>query len=447
MIKNIIIILVLFLLVGCAAQIPKEAEEAFYMNDFGKAAKLSQPCANKLNRNFALNNAKLGLIYFTGGGYELAFSPFLNAGKVMERTVTSFDNSFWSAVSREDFKEFKGEPFERSMCHWYRGIIHYRRGDYENALAAFRRAIDADKDTTSKNDNDSFDFAAGYVMAARCYNLLGEPDTADTYAQRSEKVDKEFCYDNSIFIIECGDSPLKQRENDIKDIWSCSAFADYIPRKSRIEYAKIFVDGNERIRINKCTSTSFQLSCNTEKVANTIQSIKIGAKWTVRICAFAGAFTGVLIATKGTGVAAASAAGIGAALVAGAAVRTEADVRVWDLLPDNIGVGSLDIEPGFHNIAVCFYSSSNLELEDWRQVYYYYPIKREDNLIYFRATFNNFGSYKFITEECSKSFLESKLNSRHYIEIPKVNKESDIRIIPLAPALWKENEVDNFTIF
>ena len=446
MINKILIIIVLFLLVGCAAQIPKEAEDAFYMNDYGKAAELSRPCADKLNRNYALNNAKLGQIYFTGGGYDLAFLPFLNAGKVMERTVTGSDNAFWSAVSREDFKEFKGEPFERSMCHWYRGIIHYRRGDYEKALAAFRRAIDADKDTASQNNNDSIDFGAGYAMAARCYYLLGEPDTGATYSQRSKNDIPGMDSDNTMFIVEWGDSPLKQRENDIKDIWSCSAFAEYIPRESRIEYAKIFVDGNEKIQINKCTSTSYQLSCNTEKAANTIQSIKIGAKWTVRVCAFAGAFTGVLIATKGNG-AAATGAGFGAALVAGAAIRTEADVRVWNLLPDNIGIGSLDIESGFHNIAICFYSSSNSELTEYRQVYYYYPIKKDDNLIYSRAIYNNYGSYKFVTEESSSSIINSELKSRYYLEIEPVDEESDIRIIPLAPALWKENEVKNLTIF
>ena len=477
MINKILIVLILFLLAGCAAQIPKEAEDAFYMNDFGKAAKLSRPCADKLNRNFALNNAKLGQMYFTGGGYDLAFLPFLNAGKVMERTVTGSDNAFWSSVSREDFKEFKGEPFERSMCHWYRGIIHYRRGDYEKALAAFRRGIDADKDTMSLNKSDTSDFSAGYVMAARCNYLLGEPDTADTYIQKSrfinntveksDDIDKEevavindenndnlekiykksgIDSDNTIFVVEWGDSPLKQRENNIKDIWSCSAFAEYIPRSSKIEYAKIFVDGNEKIQINRCTSVSHQLSCNTEKTAETIQKIKIGAKWTVRVCAFAGAFTGVLIATKGNGTAA-TAAGFGAALLAGAVVRTEADVRVWDLLPDDIGIGSLDIEPGFHNIAVCFYSSSNSELPEWRQVYYYYPIKRDDNLIYCRTTFDHFGKYKFETEEVSSSIVDSQISSRHYLEIDPVDEESDIRIIPLAPAFWKENEVDNLTIF
>ena len=437
------VILIVVLFAGCAAQIPKEADNAFYMNEFGKAAKLALPYKNKLNRNFALNNAKLGQIYFTGGGFNLAFEPFLNSGKVMERTVTGFGNSFWSAVSREDFKEFKGEPFERSMCHWYRAIIHYQRGDYEKALAAFRRAIDADKDTMSKNNNDSLDFVAGYVMAARCFYLLGEPDTAETYLQRNKNNIENIESDNSIFIVEWGDSPLKKRDIDVM---KCSAFADYIPRETEMKYAKIFVDGEEKIKINKCSSTAYQLSCNTEKIADTIQSIKVGAKWTVRVCAFAAAFAGVIIATEGKGTAAATGAGVAAALVAGAAIRTEADVRVWNLLPDNIGIGSLRIEPGYHHIAICFYSSFGTELKKWRQVFYFFPIKNDDNLIYSRATFNHFGNYKFVTEEWKNSVLNSRLKQRYYKEIPTCS-EADIRIIPLAPALWKENEVANFTIF
>jgi len=441
MLKLTFIILFLFLLVGCAAQIPKEADEAFYMNNFGKAAKIARPYENKLNRNFALNNAKLGQIYFTGGGYNLAFIPFLNAGKVMERTVTSPGNAFWSAVSREDFKEFKGEPFERSMCHYYRGIIHYKNGDYEKALAAFRRAIDADKDTKSKIAGADTDFAAGYALAARCYYLLGESDNANTLTQKCAEINEDFPFDNTLFVVEWGDSPLKVRD---KGGLKCSAFAYFKSRETPIEYAKIFVDGQEKIRINKCTSITYQLSCNTEKTANTIQAIKVGVKWTVRVCAFAGAFAGTLIATKS--FVAASGAGTGAALLAGAIVRTEADDRVWNLLPDDIGIGTLNIEPGFHNIAICFYSEFDEELKDWRQVYYYYPIKKNDNLIYSRNLFNRFGSYKFDLQICNSSTLNKQLSSKHYYEIPS-NSNKVIRLLPLAPVLWKENQVDNTTVF
>jgi|GEM_PF-3319808 len=444
MIKNIFIILIVVLLVGCAGQVPKEADDAFYMNEFGHAAKLARPFQNKLNRNFALNNAKLATIYFTDGAYDLAFSPLLNAGKVMERTVTSSGNAFWSAVSREDFKEFKGEPFDRSMCHWYRGIIHYKRGDYEKALAAFRRALDADKDTMSTNKNADIDFGAGYALAARCYNLLGEPDTAETYISRSSDVNKKLFNDNVVFVIEWGDAPLKLRD---KDVLKCSAYADYIPRSSEISYAKIFVDKNEAAQINKCSSAFHQFSCNTEKTANTIQSIKLGTKWTIRICAFVAATTAVIIATEGKAVAAAPAAGVAAALVAGMVIRTEADVRVWNTLPDVIGISSLSLTPGFHHIAVCFYDFNDNEIEEWRQVYYYYPIKKDDNLIYSRAAFCHFGNFKFTTEKVNNSVIKPEIKMRHYLEIEPESKESDIRVIPLAPAFWKENEVHNFTIF
>ena len=442
--NTLLLIVILILFCGCAGQVPKEADDAFYMNDYRKAAELARPYENNLNRNFALNNAKLATIYFTDGAYDLAFSPLLNAGKVMERTVTSSGNAFWSAVSREDFKEFKGEPFDRSMCHWYRGIIHYKRGDYEKALAAFRRALDADKDTMSTNSNDAFDFASAYIMASRCYYLLGEPDTAFTYLQNSNCKLQEIDADNSVFIVEWGDSPLKKRDNNVLE---CSAFADYIPRSCEIEHAKIFVDGKEKITLNPCTSLFKQLSSNTERAANTIQKIKLGAKWTIRICAYAAAFTGVMIASKGQNIAGATAAGVAAALVAGMVIRTEADVRVWNTLPDVIGISSLSLTPGFHHIAVCFYDFNDNEIEEWRQVYYYYPIKKDDNLIYSRAAFCHFGNFKFTTEKVNNSVIKPEIKMRHYLEIEPESKESDIRVIPLAPAFWKENEVHNFTIF
>jgi hypothetical protein len=45
--------------------------------------------------------------------------------------------SLWSG---EEVKDFKGEPYERAMAFFYRGLLYLREGDFQNARAAFLQA-------------------------------------------------------------------------------------------------------------------------------------------------------------------------------------------------------------------------------------------------------------------------------------------------------------------
>ena len=155
---------------GCAPLgPPREATTAFYAGDYRTAFTLTTPFETEFNRDFALNNAKLGSISIGAGAYGPALSPLRRAGKVMERTKTAWGNAFFSAISREDTKEYKGDPFERVMCHYYRGLLHYRKGDYDAALAAFRRALDADKDTMSDEPGAAAGLPVVHYLVGRCY--------------------------------------------------------------------------------------------------------------------------------------------------------------------------------------------------------------------------------------------------------------------------------------
>jgi hypothetical protein len=62
--------------------------------------------------------------------------------------------SLWSA---ESVKDFKGEPYERAMSFYYRGLLYLRAGDYQNARAAFLQAdIQNAFGQYEKSDNNNF---------------------------------------------------------------------------------------------------------------------------------------------------------------------------------------------------------------------------------------------------------------------------------------------------
>ena len=433
---------VMVLLAGCAQLSPaREATVAYYAGDYRTALSLAAPFENEFNRNCALNNLMLGSIYLGAGAYGPAMLPLRRAGKVMERTTTSWGNAFFSSLSREDAKEYKGDPFERVMCHYYRGLLHYRARDYDAALAAFRRALDADKDTMSSDPEATKGLPTIHYLVARCFEMVGEPDTAATHYNRFAAMTKSTVEPgNVLLVMEWGDGPLKKRSG----VSDC--MLDIVPRSSGIEMAKVFVDGVEAAQVRPQVSLAAHAALHSQTKASTIQIVKGVTKQVVRVLAFAGVLTAVLLASgndgRGERVGVGLAAGTGAALIAGMLVRAERDVRIWDLLPNDLAVGTLDIPAGNHHIAVCYYDSAGSEIPEWRQVFYHYPIDPRDTLLMVRPAYCRFGSFSFSDDPGDGGAL---LDAGRCRAVP--GPESDLEILyPNPPALWCENQVDNLSL-
>jgi len=423
---------------GCAPLgPPREAATAFYAGDYRTAFTLTTPFETEFNRDFALNNAKLGSIYIGAGAYGPAMSPLRRAGKVMERTKTAWGNAFFSAISREDTKEYKGDPFERVMCHYYRGLLHYRKGDYDAALAAFRRALDADKDTMSDEPGAAAGLPVVHYLVGRCYEMRGEHDSAETHYNRFTAITKAKVEPGNVLCaIEWGDGPLKRRTG----VSDC--MVEIVPRSCGIASARIVVDGVEKARVYPQVSLAAHAAQHTQTSASAIQVAKGITKQVVRALAFAGVLTAVLVCSHGQDVGAGLAAGTGAALVAGMLVRAERDVRIWDFLPDALTVGTLEIPAGYHHVALCYYDAAGNELVEWRQVFYHYPVDRRDTLIYARPAYCRFGTFIIEGETLDGPAL---LRDGRYRVVPGPEPDTEL-LYPNPPALWRENNVENITI-
>src|SRR5689334_15770772 len=84
-----------------------------------------------------------------------------------------------SLFGEESKKTFIGEPYERVMAYYYRGILYWRDGEADNARACFRSAQLQDADT-EKNE-----YAADYVLLDYLDGFatakLGSGDGADEF--------------------------------------------------------------------------------------------------------------------------------------------------------------------------------------------------------------------------------------------------------------------------
>ena len=91
-------------------------------------------------RNAVLNHMRTGLAAAELGAGALAAESFDQALASIESVYANTETaekarSLWNA---EAYKDFKGEPYERAMAYYYRGLLYMREGDYENARASFK---------------------------------------------------------------------------------------------------------------------------------------------------------------------------------------------------------------------------------------------------------------------------------------------------------------------
>src|SRR4029079_4858641 len=111
----------------------------------------------------------------------------------------------------ESTKQFIGEPYERAMAYYYRGILYWMDGEPDNARACFRSAAFEDSDAVDKT------YAADYVLLDYLDGLVTAKlggDGADAFkrAAESAKLSSPPPYDaraNVIFFVDYGAAPMK----------------------------------------------------------------------------------------------------------------------------------------------------------------------------------------------------------------------------------------------
>lgn len=270
----------------------------------------------------------------------------------------------------ESDKPFVGEPFERIMANYYRGIVYWRDGEPDNARALFRTGQLLDSDTQDKTyagDWVLLDYLDGFVSA----KLGGDGSDALARARANAKAQRLGAlpdYDvkaNVLVFAEYGVGPKKYSGGEYGEQLK------FYTEKSRVVNAKITVDGHT-YTLPPYDDLNYQATTRGGRVMDHILGNKAVFKQTTDTIGDAALIGAIGTAQYGRGRDADSAA-LGLAAVglisklASAATTPNADIRTWDNLPQYLSFRALRLTPGEHEATMTFYDASGAVLSSLTQ--------------------------------------------------------------------------------
>lgn len=304
-------------------------------------------------RNFVLNHTQAGLMAFQLKEYDLATQSFDQA---LLRIESVFSNNERAAKARslwyeEGVKDFKGEPYERAMAYYYRGLLYLLRGDYENARAAYKSGIL--QDAFAEEDQHRCDFALLIFLEGWASQCLGDFQTANAAYEEVRKLRPDFVPpkpdDNTLLIVETGKSPRKVADGIGHDELKYRRGRDFTEKRLQI------LTNDQVYPLYPMEDIFWQAATRGGRLVDKILKGKAQFMETQRV---SGEFasdvaTAGIIASSVPGGDTSALHGVSAALglisvvqlAIALNVNPTADTRYWNSLPDIVHITTLKTDP------------------------------------------------------------------------------------------------------
>lgn len=297
-------------------------------------------------RNAVVNFQRLGLAAMELGDYvtaEKAFDASLN------RIETVYSKDALASRARDTFakeanKDFKGEPYERAMAYYYRGLLYLRKGDYGNARASFKGA--EYQDTVSEAEEFQSDFAVMNYLIGWSTRCMGESDgktdfEAAALAQPGVTIPPK--NHNVLMIAETGAGPTKAQDGAMRE-----KLVFKLPEPNPPEKQTMFQLASTGLKPEvapalQLSSLAFQATTRGGRAIDGILKGKANFKATTGAIGSGAMNMGLAMMSQGgdAGTAGAVMAGVGAIFsMFSSAAKADADIRYWDQLPDGLSVAT-----------------------------------------------------------------------------------------------------------
>ena len=311
-------------------------------------------------KDIVLWQYRTALAFMRQGKFEEA-RPLLDDAITRISNILGKDESARKArgmFSAEAKKNFIGEPYERAMAYYYRGILYWMEGEPDNARACFRSAAFEDSDAVDKT------YAADYVLLDYLDGLASAKlggDGADAFKRAAEcaKLSSPPPYNakaNVLFFVDYGAAPMK---------YAVGQYAEKLmfrTQETPIRGVQVQIDG-KTFKLRPWDDLFFQATTRGGRVMDQILANKAGFKRTSDVAGTAGIIGGaVMTQNDDREVKMAGLAVLAVGLfskIASAATTPEADIRTWDNLPHFLTFAGLDLPAGEYQATVDFLDSAD----------------------------------------------------------------------------------------
>ena len=353
------------------------------------------------NRNKVLNEMRLGLATFEMGRFDLSEELFEDA---LQRIEAIYADNEQATKARQVFikelvKDFKGEPYERVMAYFYRGLLYMHNGEYDTARASFLNGMLQDQ--LADEEQYQADFALMAYMQGWASRCAANPSLAKMDYEEFHKLEPSTPLpaesDNVMILAETGRAPRKYSATDPKatkprylkfnngsfSLGANAARVSYpsyltVPAPKGSKAGPTVQRTDNTIRLTQIEDIFYQASTRGGRAFDSILAGKAQFKNvtnTVGNVALVGAGAAAGYALQRNDRDAAIAAGIMLLIAAGAKAAAEAaepnaDTRYWDNLPQIVHATTITLPETVGTVKVDFLRGDAVittkEVEIWR---------------------------------------------------------------------------------
>ena len=309
-------------------------------------------------RNRTLGQYESALTALRAGNYGLAKTD-LDAALLQLGSNTAGEESARESrgyFNTESVKAFRGEPYERVMAYYYRGILYWMDGEPDNARAAFKSAAIQDTDPeTGKSQCDwvLLDYLDGLATA----KLGGDGSDAWRRAESHARLNRPPPHDpsaNVLFFLEMGEGPTKYAAGEYGEQLKFHA-------GNAADPVAVIRVNSESLTVGAWDDLTYQATTRGGRVMDHVLQGKAVFKGTTDAFGTAAIIAGTSVAIAGNSNSSRN-VGMGIALaglvskVVSAATTPAADTRQWKNLPNLLGFAAIRLAPGQYSATVEFRS-------------------------------------------------------------------------------------------
>lgn len=317
-------------------------------------------------RNEVLNNMQIGLAAMEINEWRLAEQAFDEALTGIEAVFANDERAenargYWR---KEGSKAFKGEPYERVMAYYYRGILYMRAGDFENARACFKAGIL--QDAFAEEEQNQCDFALMMFLSGWCSRILGAEDLAKEAWAELKEHRPNFQLpppDHDVLVIaETGLSPRKEAGGQQGEVLLFKPGEDFAEEKVVIKlHDKLLTTFPMEDIAWQATTRGGRPMDGLLKGQVLFKNVNQAMGQTLTVAGIEAMNQANYQNNSNMAYVGAAMALIGLIqMVVAEAVRPEADTRYWSNLPDSVHVATYKLNPARdnENIEVVFQDSN-----------------------------------------------------------------------------------------